>query len=110
MKRSPLRRRGKRRFPDMEDTAYLEAVATLPCCVCRRRIGSPQYGKTVAAHVLKTRGTGGDDHDTIPLCVGHETLRGDSFHQMGVRSFAAHHDINYREEITRTRHTLGVST
>ena len=30
----------------------------------------------------------------VPLCSGHHTARGDSFHKIGRQSFEHHHEIN----------------
>ena len=63
VKRSPLRRRGRSRFPKRRDLDYQCWISGQPCLVCGAR--------SVVAHV-KTQGSGGYDRGNIvPLCCLH---------------------------------------
>ena len=72
MKKTPLKRRGKRLFPQSpEDKAYWEwfKKQRYPCDVCGNRLAS-------AAHLTK-RGSGGKDRNNLVwLCEDHPVFKG----------------------------------
>ena len=87
MKRSaPMKRTGRlkvkggRRFPKGADPAYLDWIRTLPCVAA----GSSCQGPIVAHHV-KSKGAGGTDRMTTPLCDFHHRFG----HQHGWQTFRA---------------------
>ena len=70
LKRTRLKRKGKRMFPKGEDQAYLAYIRILPCLL------STKYGCSgpTEPHHVKTKGAGGPDQgNTIPLCRLHHT-------------------------------------
>ena len=72
MKRTRIKKKGKRRFkgPKYEDPEYLKLIEALPCTVFTT------YGcmGDVVAHHVRTKGAGGKDKgNTIPLCFLHHS-------------------------------------
>jgi hypothetical protein len=70
---------------------YLAYVRTLPCCVANGRC----LGQIIPHHV-KSRGAGGSDTDTIPLCAAHHTGQGGTYciEMQGKDTFARHFNID----------------
>jgi hypothetical protein len=96
----------RRRAEQFADQADLCRV--LPCVVCfrprrydRSFIASVLVGRSVGwftreqsePHHAKTRGAGGGDTDTVPLCRSHHR----KFHDMGEQSFTERYGIDCRE-------------
>lgn len=81
VRKRPKVRRGPERSPE-----YLAWIRTLPCAVCRRRLG------VEASHTnaLGPRGFGqkSSDFSAIPLCFWHHRGHPDSYHGTGERKFA----------------------
>lgn len=71
---------------------HADAVRCMPCVACVAA-GTPQTTRTVAAHVVKTRGAGGKARDLAPLCVLHE----DEYHRLGRWTFR----VRYGLDLTR---------
>jgi len=71
---------------------YQDYIRGMDCSV--RGCGSP----SIAHHVLPG-GTGlkGSDFGTIPLCPEHHGI----LHQIGAKTFAKRHDLNYEQIIRR---------
>lgn len=65
---------------------YRTYIKTLSCIVCGSREVTAHHWITVAA--------GGSDLECVPLCLDHHTLGGDSFHRLGVDTFAKKHKID----------------
>jgi hypothetical protein len=85
VKRTPLTRRGKSRFPRFRDEQWLAYIRSLPCL-----IGNNCEGPTEPDHV-RTRAAGGlDIGNTVPLCRRHHHQR----HHMGIESFQQRYVIN----------------
>lgn len=88
MKRTPVKRKGKRRFkgPEYEDPEYLKQIGGLSCTISTlgpRATGGGCKGDVVAHHV-KTKATGGKDKgDTIPLCFLHHSEWHEGKYQKG---------------------------
>jgi co-chaperonin GroES (HSP10) len=77
VKRSPLRRKGKSRFPKRRDPAYLAWIRLQPCCIC---------GQDAEPHHVVSQGAGGDDvGNVLPLCRHHHQ----DFHNWGIWGFEA---------------------
>lgn len=96
---SRLRVKGKRRFPNREDPAYLDYLRSLPCLICARDGMRQEYRTT--PHHWPTKNNGGHDHEAVPLCGdgvrGHHGL----FHQIGVKSFESRYELNLKAEAAR---------
>jgi len=73
------------------DKKYLKFIRQHSC-----RCGVGCMG-VVAAHHVKTRGAGGSDYETIPLCVKHHA----AVHKMGIETFQELYFINFDREIIR---------
>jgi hypothetical protein len=87
-RKSPLRQTSdKKRLPDARKSSrkaerHSEAFAgqaalcrSLPCCIC--------FGSPSDPHHVRSRGAGGKDEDTVPLCRLHHT----EVHQKGAVTF-----------------------
>lgn len=95
MKQSPIKRRGRSRFPARRDPDYLEWIRTLRCIACLAS-RQEQTTRTEATHV-RSQGAGGYDRgDTVPLCSGHHVEE----HTVGIKTFAARYMLNL-EDITK---------
>lgn len=71
-----------------------------PCCVCERhRI--TQHGPTVPHHD-PSRGAGGTDRDTMPLCNYHHRM----VHRIGRTTFWRHYDMDPRAVVERMRNPI----
>jgi len=74
------------------DKQYLEYIETLPCtckdCTC---IGS------VVPHHTKTKGSGGSDYLTIPLCARHHH----EVHFLGRLTFQEKNNVFFQDVIPR---------
>ncbi len=90
-------------------------IRTLPCllahespCRCGGFI-NPAIRTFVseAAHV-RSRGSGGDDTQMVPLCADHHRRRGDSQHLAGITAFERAHadalDGRTLKQVARTLH------
>jgi hypothetical protein len=90
-RKTPMARTGRLRprNPERARKRQLEAFGPqaalcrrLPCCVCGDSPCDP--------HHLKSRGAGGTDRDTVPLCRTHH----DMAHQMGAVTFWSLHQLD----------------
>lgn len=91
LRRTPLRAKGKSRFPKRRNADYRRWVGTMPCIVagCRNYPSDP-------AHV-RSKGAGGDDvGNLVPLCHAHHEEQ----HRIGIVSFSDRYRLNlsYRAE------------
>lgn len=77
-----LKVRGRRRFKESADPAYLDWIHTLPCCVTGQR--------PVVAHHVRSRGAGGTDRQTVPLT---DALHREG-HQVGWRTFETRYGVD----------------
>lgn len=118
MKRTAFKRRSKpmparnskrhRRRKAEQDGAQAALVRCLPCAVCFRprrydeeflrnvrvgRQGGWWLTEKSEAHHCPTKGAGGKDKDTMPLCTKHHR----HFHNMGEKSFSERYGIDCRE-------------
>ncbi len=65
-RKTPLRNRGRSRFPKRRDKAYTEWIKTLPCVLFALH---ECWGPIDPAHVFKTRACGARDKgEVVPLC------------------------------------------
>lgn len=72
----------------LRDKTHLEFIRGLPCCICR----DP---RTVPHHA-KTKGSGGGDDETVPLCHKHHT--GDEgVHGLGRETFEKRFGVDLLE-------------
>lgn len=69
-----------------------ELCRSLPCCVPGCRKGPPSD----PAHV-RSRGAGGDDSDTVPMCRKHHTEQ----HATGIETFQQRYGLDLRAEALR---------
>jgi hypothetical protein len=84
-RRTPLRARGRSRFPRFRDEQWCAYIRSLPCL-----IGHACEGPTEPDHV-RTRGAGGVDiGNTWPACRKHHAER----HRIGISSFELKYAIN----------------
>jgi hypothetical protein len=109
MKRKNTERAAKRRAEAFGEQA--ELCRLLPCVACEATMypGMPpsawrSYGSRAALlpvaawmrrcdpHHVPTRGAGGVDKDTVPLCREHHR----EWHDIGEKSFDAKHGVNLR--------------
>ena len=70
------------------NTDYLEYIRSLPCLICNKQ--PPSH-----PHHTKTRGSGGSDLTTIPLCFKHHR----EVHIIGKKTFQKKYDIVFNEVI-----------
>ena len=75
-----------------QNKKYLLWVARMPCIA-----KSPQCIGNVSAHHVKSRKSGGDDLQTIPLCAFHHQ----EVHTIGRESFQKKYNIDFRDEIIK---------
>ena len=90
MKRSGyIKSKGKRLHKNTEDPAHLEYIRSLPCSV------STNYGceGDVVPHHDPSKGAGGHDRQTVPLCAAHHR----EVHYRGRLSFDAKYGVCLRE-------------
>lgn len=93
MKRSPMKRRGKRTkkskghlFPKLVDDTYRDYIRVQPCLV---PIG-PHEGRVQVCHV-RSRGAGGPDYgNAIPMCMRHHAQQ----HAMGIKTFQNFYNLD----------------
>jgi len=71
----------------LKEQLYLDFIRRKKCLICRRI--SPD------AHHVRSRGAGGSDYDTVPLCRKHHT----ELHQIGQRTFESRKGFNFYREI-----------
>jgi len=105
-RKTPLRAKGKSRFPKRRNADYLAWISTLPCLllhrgeVCRvtvEQLPDGRWRRSDPAHI-KSRGAGGDDiGNTIPLCQRHHREQ----HDIGITSFAEKYGLDLTDEATR---------
>lgn len=101
-RKTPLKAKGKSRFPKRRNPEYLAWIRTLPCCVWHVRTGDrvpivigdsiPEtwVARIEAAHV-KSRGAGGwDVGNTVPL----DMLLHTEQHRIGIKSFEAKYGVD----------------
>jgi len=105
-RRTPLKVKGKRRFPRSKDDLYRTWVTTLPCVV----LGRAWFGKNGGEYVHKcqgpidphhttSKGAGGHDRSCVPLCRGaHQES-----HLIGQKSFALRYGIDWEAEVELTQ-------
>lgn len=96
-----IKRRNRPRFKNGRDPAYLDYIRSLPCCICGRI--------AEAAHV-RSRGAGGTDYQTVPLCHGHHMEQ----HTIGIKTFQARYAIDLQAAaafyVNHYGGTIGLST
>jgi hypothetical protein len=63
------------------DKDYLKLIREKPCCVC--------FG-VAEPHHLVTRGAGGSDYHTVPLCREHHS----ELHRLGLLAFEGRYRLN----------------
>lgn len=80
----------RRTTASRSDDGKLAYVRSLPCCVCHKPGPSE-------AHHYPTKGAGGDDSRTVPLCRIHH----DEFHSQGQATFQARHQIDLAAKAAR---------
>lgn len=71
----------------LKEQLYLEFIRRRKCLVCRKN--HPD------AHHVRSRGAGGSDYDTVPLCRKHHT----ELHQIGQGTFQSHYNMNLYKDI-----------
>ena len=75
-----------------QDKKYLEYIKGLPClCHDNLCIGD------IVPHHTKTKGSGGSDYLTVPLCGFHHA----EVHSIGRTTFQRVHNINFTTETIR---------
>jgi len=72
----------------LKDKAYVAWIRRQPCLV--------DYVVAEAHHTV-TRGAGGSDYRSVPLCIRHHK----EAHRMGRASFEAKHRLDFTEEVIR---------
>ena len=72
------------------DKDYLLYIRSLPCAVRDHTCEGE-----IAPHHVKTKGSGGSDYATIPLCAKHHA----EIHAIGKDTFATKYCISYEAEI-----------
>lgn len=106
LKRSPMKRRNPERAAKRREKAFGEQAAlcrTLPCVICSTEptgveptlsewVAFLAEGHTSEPHHVPTRGAGGVDKDTVPLCRTHHR----EWHDIGEQSFDAKYGVNLR--------------
>ncbi len=74
------------------DKKYLEYIKTLPCaCKDETCVGE------IAPHHTTTKGAGGSDYLTVPLCAKHHT----QCHDMGRYSFQRKLGVSFDEIVNK---------
>jgi hypothetical protein len=104
MKRSYIKRSGPKRHTAAEK-AYLGAVASLGCAVCRH-LG---YGESPAIVHHQRTGMGkmrASHYQTVPLCPKHHQDSGYGVHDIGREEFATLYGVSEVELVEQTRATL----
>ena len=76
----------------LKDEEYLEFIRLKPCIIC--------HMKKSEVHHVKTKGAGGSDYLTVPLCSKHHISGSKSVHNMGILSFSNYWNINLYEYIS----------
>ena len=66
----------------VEDPGYLDYLRQLPCTACQKTPAEP--------HHLESRGSGGSDYTSIPLCREHHA----EFHSRGNKTAASSHGLD----------------
>jgi hypothetical protein len=90
-RKTPLRARGRSRFPRFRDEQWCAYIRSLPCL-----IGHACEGPTEPDHV-RTRAAGGVDvGGTVPLCRKHHRER----HTTGIISFQLKHSVDLKKWAT----------
>lgn len=69
----------------IKDEKYLNFIRSKPCSVCQTSPSDP--------HHLVSRGAGGSDYQTVPLCREHHS----EYHQRGEAAF----EERYRQKVWR---------
>ena len=91
-RKTPLRSRGRSRFPKRRDPGYLARIRGMPCTILTHSTGTCS-GITEPAHV-RIRGAGGDDvGNVIPLCQRHHRIQ----HDAGIQTFQLMYNIDMAE-------------
>ena len=80
-----LKVKGKRRFKASADPVYLDWVRSLPCLLAG--VGCVD---TVQPHHVRSRGAGGTDRETVPLCWLHHA----EGHQVGWCTFERRYQVD----------------
>lgn len=97
-----LKAKGKRRFKASEEQPYLAYIRSQPCLLA----GRSWFGRNGGEHVhrcnspsdphhVKTKGAGGHDRDTVPLCRAAHT----EVHTIGTQSFATRYGLDWTAEL-----------
>ena len=92
-RRTPLKQVNLARMAALNAAAFgpqADLCRSLPCCCC----GAPPPSDP--AHV-RSRGAGGRDSDTVPLCRQCHTAQ----HTLGIRTFQAEHSLDLVAEAAR---------
>jgi len=76
----------------IQDKMYLAYIKGLPC-LCRDNLCIGD----IVPHHTKTKGSGGSDYLTVPLCGFHHA----EVHSVGRTTFQRVHNINFTHEIIR---------
>jgi len=74
------------------DKRYLEYIKTLPC-LCK----SSECLGDIAPHHTSTKGAGGSDYLTVPLCGKHHN----EAHWMGIKTFQRLHSLGFQSTIIK---------
>lgn len=89
LRRSPLKAVNKKRRAELRAIQFAkqaEYCRNAACCVCFTP--GPSH-----PHHVRSRGAGGLDADTVPLCPGHHAM----VHAWGCKTFAAETGIDLRK-------------
>ena len=92
----------------IRDDAYTAYIRAMPClladrdpCTCGGFVDVVSKGyRTEVAHV-RSRGAGGGDEQTVPLCHTHHA----EAHRIGHKSFEARHGLNLAQSARMLRDT-----
>lgn len=85
-RRAPLKKVNPERAAKAQAEAFgpqAKLCRDLPCAVCGKRAPSEP-------HHTRTRGAGGSDEHTIPLCLEHHA----AIHRLGRKTFALKHQVD----------------